>query len=61
LGCGFTRDPTAVEPKHYRLDFENDEVQVVSAHLGFTDENGKTREIFPSPGSRGGIRRFIIL
>ena len=63
-----------MEPKHYRLDFENDRVQVVSvhygpheksvlhdhpggvvvilteAHLRFTDENGKTREIYSKPG-----------
>lgn len=68
------QDPTKVEPKHYRLDFENDHVQVVSvyygpheqsvlhdhpggvvvsltaAHLLFTDENGKTREVFSKPG-----------
>jgi quercetin dioxygenase-like cupin family protein len=68
------QDPTKVEPKHYKLDFENDRVQVVSvhyaphehsvlhehpggvvvilteAHLRFTDENGKTREIFSKPG-----------
>lgn len=68
------QDPSKVEPKHYKLDFENDKVQVVSvhygpheksgmhehpggvvviltaAHLRFTDENGKTREIFSKPG-----------
>src|SRR5215472_10864232 len=68
------QDPTKVEPRHYKLDFENDRVQVVSihyapheksamhehpggvvvilteAHLRFTDENGKTREIFSKPG-----------
>lgn len=68
------QDPTKVEPKHYRLDFENERVQVVSvhygpheksgmhehpggvvvilteAHLRFTDENGKTREVFSKPG-----------
>jgi len=68
------QDPTKVEPKHYKLDFENDRVQVISvhygpheksvlhdhpggvvvilteAHLRFTDENGKTREIFSKPG-----------
>ena len=68
------QDPTKVEPKHYKLDFENEKVQVVSvhygpheksaihehpggvvviltaAHLRFTDENGKTREIFSKPG-----------
>jgi quercetin dioxygenase-like cupin family protein len=68
------QDPTKVEPKHYRLDFENEHVQVVSvhygpheksglhdhpggvavilteAHLRFTDENGKVREVFSKPG-----------
>jgi quercetin dioxygenase-like cupin family protein len=68
------QDPTKVEPKHYKLDFENDHVQVLSvhygpheksvlhehpggvvvalteAHLRFTDENGKTREVFSKPG-----------
>lgn len=77
--CGITvlsraQDPAKSEPKHYKLDFENDRVQVVSvhygpheksglhehpggvvvilteAHLRFTDENGKTREIFSKPG-----------
>jgi quercetin dioxygenase-like cupin family protein len=28
------QDPTKVEPKHYRLMFENDRVQVVSVHYG---------------------------
>jgi len=68
------QDPTKVEPRHYKLDFENDKVQVVSvtygpheksvlhehpggvvvalteAHLRFTDENGKVREVFSKPG-----------
>ena len=68
------QDPTKVEPKHYRLDFENEHVQVVSvhygpheksalhehpggvvviltqAHLRFTDENGKVRDVFSKPG-----------
>jgi quercetin dioxygenase-like cupin family protein len=68
------QDPTKVEPKHYKLDFENDKVQVVSvhygpheksamhehpggvvvilseAHLRFTDENGKVREVYSKPG-----------
>ena len=68
------QDPTKVEPKHYKLDFENDRVQVVSvhygpheksamhehpggvvvvlteAHLRFTDESGKVREVFSKPG-----------
>jgi quercetin dioxygenase-like cupin family protein len=71
---GYGQDPTKVEPKHYKLDFENDRVQVISvhygpheksamhehpggvvvilteAHLRFTDENGKVREIFSKPG-----------
>jgi quercetin dioxygenase-like cupin family protein len=68
------QDPTKVEPAHYKLDFENERVQVVSvnygpheksalhdhpggvvvsiteAHLRFTDENGKVREVFSKPG-----------
>jgi quercetin dioxygenase-like cupin family protein len=68
------QDPIKVEPKHYKLDFENDKVQVVSVHYGpheksslhehpggvvvslteghlrFTDEYGKTREVFAKPG-----------
>src|SRR6202166_858258 len=72
--CGRAQDPTKVEPKHYRLNFENDRVQVVSvhygpheksalhdhpggvvvvlteAHLRFTDEAGKTREVFSKAG-----------
>lgn len=72
--AGLGQDPVKVEPKHYKLDFENDRVQVVSVHYGpheksamhehpggvvviltkahllFTDENGKTREIYSKPG-----------
>jgi quercetin dioxygenase-like cupin family protein len=72
--CSLGQDPSKVEPKHYKLDFENDRVQVVSvhygpheksvlhdhpggvvvslteAHLRFTDENGKTREVFSKAG-----------
>jgi quercetin dioxygenase-like cupin family protein len=68
------QDPTKVEPKHYKRDFENDRVDVVSvhygpheksvlhdhpggvvvslteAHLRFTDENGKVREVFSKAG-----------
>jgi beta-alanine degradation protein BauB len=68
------QDPTRVEPKHYRMNFENEHVQVVSvhygpheksgmhehpggvvvsltaAHLRFTDENGKVREVYSKPG-----------
>ena len=28
------QDPTKVEPTHYKLDFENEHVQVVSVHYG---------------------------
>jgi quercetin dioxygenase-like cupin family protein len=69
-----SQDPTKVEPKHYKLDFENDKVQVVTvhygpheksalhehpggvvvslteAHLRFTDENGKVREVYSKAG-----------
>lgn len=72
--CAFGQDPTKVEPKHYKLDFENDRVRVVSvtygphersalhdhpggvgvsiteAHLRFTDENGKVREVYSKAG-----------
>lgn len=72
--AAMAQDPTKVEPKHYRLDFENDKVQVVSvhygpheksamhehpggvvvvlseAHLRFTDENGKVRDVYSKPG-----------
>lgn len=68
------QDPAKVEPKHYKLNFENEHVQVVSvyygpheksgmhehpggvvvsltsAHLRFTDENGKVREVFSKAG-----------
>ena len=71
---GMAQDPTKVEPRHYKLDFENEHVQVVSvhygpheksamhehpggvvvslteAHLRFTDENGKTREVYSKAG-----------
>ncbi len=33
-GTAWGQDPTKVEPKHYKLDFENDRVQVVSVHYG---------------------------
>ena len=68
------QDPTKIEPKHYKRDFENEHVDVVSvhygpheksalhdhpggvvvslteAHLRFTDENGKVREVYSRPG-----------
>src|SRR4029077_8709273 len=68
------QDPTKVEPRHYKLNFENERVQVVSVHYGpheksglhdhpggvvvvltaghlrFTDQDGKTKEVFAKPG-----------
>jgi beta-alanine degradation protein BauB len=68
------QDPTKVEPTHYKLAFENENVQVVDVHYGpheksamhahpggvvviitgghlrFTDENGKTQEVFAKAG-----------
>jgi quercetin dioxygenase-like cupin family protein len=32
--AAIAQDPTRVEPKHYKLQFENDRVQVVSVHYG---------------------------
>jgi beta-alanine degradation protein BauB len=34
VGTAQAQDPTKVEPTHYKLDFENDQVQVVSVHYG---------------------------
>ena len=55
--CSVGQDPTRVEPKHYKLDFENDRVQVLSVHYGpheksvFHDHpGGKTREVFSKAG-----------
>jgi quercetin dioxygenase-like cupin family protein len=72
--AGVAQDPTKVEPKHYKLAFENEHVQVVYVHYGphersslhdhpagvvvniseghlrFTDQNGKTQEVFAKPG-----------
>jgi beta-alanine degradation protein BauB len=33
-GAAQAQDPTKVAPTHYKLDFENDRVQVVSVHYG---------------------------
>lgn len=33
-GAAPAQDPTVVEPRHYKLAFENDEVQVVDVHYG---------------------------
>ena len=34
LSYALAQDPTKVEPKHYKLDFENERVQVLSVHYG---------------------------
>ena len=34
MQAGWGQDPTKVAPTHYKLDFENDRVQVVSVHYG---------------------------
>ena len=34
VSSALAQDPTKVEPKHYKLDFENEHVQVVSIHYG---------------------------
>ena len=34
VSFALAQDPTKVEPTHYKLDFENDHVQVVSVHYG---------------------------
>src|ERR1700757_3913026 len=31
---GGAQDPTKIEPRHYKLDFENDKVQVLAVHYG---------------------------
>ena len=34
VGAAGAQNPTLVEPTHYKLAFENDEVQVVDVHYG---------------------------
>jgi quercetin dioxygenase-like cupin family protein len=53
------QDPTKVEPKHYKLQFENDRVQVVSVHYGPHERS----EMHDHPGGvvviiTGGHLRF---
>jgi quercetin dioxygenase-like cupin family protein len=53
------QDPTKVEPKHYRLQFENEHVQVVSVHYGPHEKS----EMHDHPGGvvvviTGGHLRF---
>jgi quercetin dioxygenase-like cupin family protein len=53
------QDPTKVEPKHYKLQFENDRVQVVNVHYGPHERS----EMHDHPGGvsvsvTGGHLRF---
>lgn len=59
LSAAMAQDPTKVEPKHYRLVFENDKVQVVSVHYGPHEKS----ELHEHPGGvvvivTGGHLRF---
>ena len=64
LLCGFAtvalaQDPTKVEPKHYKLNFENEHVQVVAVHYGPHEKS----EMHDHPGGvvvnlTGGHLRF---
>ena len=40
VGLSVAQDPTKVEPKHYRLGFENESVQVVYVHYGAHEKSG---------------------
>jgi quercetin dioxygenase-like cupin family protein len=53
------QDPTKVEPKHYKMQFENDRVQVVNVHYGPHEKS----EMHEHPGGvsvsvTGGHLRF---
>jgi quercetin dioxygenase-like cupin family protein len=59
LNSALAQDPTKVEPKHYRLLFENERVQVVSVHYGPHEKS----EMHDHPGGvvvivKGGHLRF---
>ncbi len=59
IGSASAQDPTKVEPKHYRLMFENERVQVVSVHYGPHEKS----EMHDHPGGvvvivTGGHLRF---
>ncbi len=59
LASAVAQDPTKVEPKHYRLLFENDRVQVVRVHYGPHESS----EMHDHPGGvvvivKGGHLRF---
>jgi beta-alanine degradation protein BauB len=40
LQAAVAQDPTKVEPKHYKLAFENESVQVVDVHYGPHEKSG---------------------
>jgi len=57
--CAVAQDPTKVEPRHYKLLFENERVQVVSVHYGPHERS----EMHDHPGGvvvivTGGHLRF---
>jgi quercetin dioxygenase-like cupin family protein len=59
VNSGLAQDPTKVEPKHYKLDFENERVQVVNVHYGAHEKS----EMHDHPGGvsvsvTGGHLRF---
>ena len=59
INCAVAQDPTKVEPKHYKLQFENDRVQVVNVHYGPHEKS----EMHDHPGGvvvvvTGGHLRF---
>jgi quercetin dioxygenase-like cupin family protein len=58
-GSVAAQDPTKVEPKHYKLQFENEHVQVVNVHYGPHEKS----EMHDHPGGvvvviTGGHLRF---
>jgi beta-alanine degradation protein BauB len=59
VNSALAQDPTKVEPKHYKLLFENERVQVVSVHYGPHEKS----EMHDHPGGvvvivKGGHLRF---
>ncbi len=59
ISSAVAQDPTKVEPKHYKLHFENDRVQVVDVHYGPHEKS----EMHEHPGGvsvsvTGGHLRF---
>lgn len=59
INSALAQDPTKVEPKHYRLMFENERVQVVTVHYGPHEKS----EMHGHPGGvvvivTGGHLRF---